>query len=38
MKNKNNWYEVDKDGWFKLIEQKGRGRILSELIQNAWDE
>lgn len=38
MKNKNNWYEVDKDGWFKVIEQKGRGRILSELIQNAWDE
>jgi len=35
---KNNWYEVDKDGWFKLIEQKSRGRILSELIQNAWDE
>jgi hypothetical protein len=35
---KNNWLVVDKDGFSKLVEQKGRGRIIAELIQNAWDE
>lgn len=34
----NSWFEVDKDGLAKLIEARGRGFAVLELIQNAWDQ
>lgn len=33
-----NWLEVDRAGLRKLLDQRGRGFALLELIQNAWDE
>jgi hypothetical protein len=35
---KNQWFDVDKDGLSKLIEQQGKGRLIAELLQNALDE
>src|SRR5436309_2521854 len=32
------WFNVDKDGLRKLIEQQNKGRLVGELIQNALDE
>lgn len=35
---KNQWFDVDRDGLRKLIEQHGKGRLMAELLQNALDE
>jgi hypothetical protein len=32
------WFEVDKDGLQQLIERRGKAFVVTELIQNAWDE
>lgn len=32
-----NWFEVDKEGLAKLLERRGKGWVLAELLQNAWD-
>ena len=34
----NAWFEVSKEGLEKLIAQRGKGFIVNELVQNAWDE
>jgi hypothetical protein len=34
----NQWFDVDKEGLRKLIEERGKGRLVAELIQNALDE
>ena len=34
---KNNWFEVDRAGLAQLIEERGKGSLLTELISNAWD-
>lgn len=31
------WFEVDKQGLAKLLEQRGKAFALFELIQNSWD-
>jgi hypothetical protein len=31
------WFEVDKEGLAKLVERRGKGVALLELLQNAWD-
>ncbi len=31
------WFEVDKNGLAKLLARRGKGFVVSELIQNAWD-
>jgi len=31
------WFEVDKEGLAKLLARRGKGFVLNELIQNAWD-
>lgn len=33
-----NWFEVDKKGLAQLIERRGKSFVVTELIQNAWDE
>lgn len=33
----NNWFDVDKKGLGKLLERRGKGWAIYELIQNAWD-
>jgi hypothetical protein len=33
----NGWFTVDKEGLAKLVERRGKGFILFELLQNAWD-
>lgn len=33
-----NWFDVDKAGLAKLIEQRGRGFAILELLQNSWDQ
>ena len=39
MKNdKNNWLTIDREGFAQLIEHRGKGWILCELLQNAWDQ
>lgn len=35
---KNQWFDVDKEGLRQLIEQHGKGRLIAELLQNAFDE
>ena len=35
---KNAWFEVDRAGLRKLIEDKGPAAVIVELIQNAWDQ
>lgn len=32
------WFTVDKAGLGKLLERRGKGWVIAELIQNAWDE
>jgi hypothetical protein len=32
-----NWFDVDKEGLAKLVEKRGRGFVINELLQNAWD-
>lgn len=32
------WFEVDKDGLSRLLEGRGKDRVITELVQNAWDE
>lgn len=32
-----NWFDVDKAGLAKLLEQRGKAFAVFELIQNAWD-
>lgn len=34
---KNGWFEVDKIGLSKLLKEGGKGRLVGELIQNAFD-
>lgn len=34
---KNSWFQVDKDGLRKLIDERGKAFVLYELVQNAWD-
>jgi len=34
----NSWFTVDKEGLAKLMERRGVGFVLTELLQNAWDE
>lgn len=31
------WFEVDKEGLAKLLVKRGKGFVVNELIQNAWD-
>ncbi len=35
---KNQWFDVDREGLRKLIEQHGKGRLVAELLQNSFDE
>lgn len=35
---KQSWFEVDRTGLRKLIEDKGPAAVVVELIQNAWDQ
>lgn len=32
------WFSVDKAGLGKLLARKGKGFVIAELLQNAWDE
>lgn len=32
------WFDVDKEGLAKLLAKHGKGYIVAELLQNAWDE
>jgi hypothetical protein len=32
-----NWFEVDKEGLAKLLARRGKGFVVNELVQNAWD-
>ena len=32
------WFKVDKNGLAKILERKGKGFAVLELIQNAWDQ
>ena len=34
----NSWFEVDKQGFPKILERKGKEFGPFELVQNAWDE
>ncbi len=34
----NRWFDIDKEGLGKLVEQHGKGRLIAELLQNALDE
>lgn len=33
-----NWFDVDKKGLAKLLARRGKAFVLTELIQNAWDQ
>lgn len=33
----NGWFEVDKEGLRKIIENRGKHIIIFELVQNSWD-
>lgn len=35
---RNQWFDVDKEGLSRLIDQQGKGRLVGELLQNALDE
>jgi hypothetical protein len=35
---KNSWLEIDKNGLRKLLEQKDKVFLLTEMVSNAWDE
>ena len=30
------WFDVDKSGLSKQAEEHGKGRLIGELVQNAW--
>lgn len=32
-----NWFDVDKQGLAKLVDQRGKAFVLHELLANAWD-
>lgn len=32
------WFEVDKEGLGKLLDKRGKGFAVAELVQNPWDE
>lgn len=32
------WFEVDKKGLAQLLERRGQSFVVTELVQNAWDE
>lgn len=32
------WFEVSKEGLSQLLARRGKGWVVAELIQNAWDE
>jgi hypothetical protein len=32
-----NWFEVDKEGLAKLLARRGKGFVVTELVQNSWD-
>lgn len=32
------WFDVDKEGLRKLVENRGKEFVIFELVQNAWDE
>lgn len=32
------WFDVDKKGLAKLLDRRGKGYVVLELLQNAWDE
>jgi len=34
----NRWFDVDKEGLSKLVENHEKGRLIAELLQNALDE
>ena len=34
----NRWFEIDKQGLAELLERRGKGFVLLELLQNAWDQ
>lgn len=34
----NNWFTVDKEGLAQLLGGRPKGTIVTELVQNAWDE
>lgn len=34
---KNGWFEVDRAGLAKLLEDRGKAVVIIELVQNAWD-
>ena len=38
MKKSDNWYDVNRKGLSKLLEKRGKGFAIFELIQNAWDQ
>lgn len=38
MAKQNDWFEVDKAGLAKLVDQVGKHRLIMELVSNAWDE
>jgi len=38
MTKSNNWLQIDKDGFAKILAQRGKEFLLYELISNAWDE
>lgn len=34
---KKSWFDVDKEGLAKVLARRGKGFVVNELIQNAWD-
>lgn len=38
MTKSDSWLEVDRSGLAKILDDRGRGFALLELVQNAWDE
>lgn len=35
---KNNWFEVDKNGLAKTVTRRDSQFVVNEFIQNAWDQ
>lgn len=33
-----NWIEIDREGLAKQVRHRGKGFVIRELVQNAWDE
>jgi hypothetical protein len=34
---KKSWFDVDKEGLAKVLARRGKGFVVNELVQNAWD-